>query len=264
MVNSGNEKQKLSVDEKFTLSLDNADPGISTPDWVKNAVFYQIFPDRFARSDKTVLPNGIKLQDWDAPGDLRGFYGGDLNGVTEKLDYLQELGINAIYFNPIFQATTYHRYNTYDYYKVDPLLGGNEALRKLMTRHISGILRLYWTEYSIIADGDSGHSATYSITGRNPPTLIGSRSMTGPSAPIPMTRNNPQPPITSIGRSSRACQNSTFITRVSGNISLTWRNTGWNSALTDGGWMWPRRSRTPISGRTYAKWLKQPTLMPIL
>jgi cyclomaltodextrinase len=118
--------------KKFLLSLENADPGISTPDWVKNAVFYQIFPDRFARSEKTVLPNGIKLQDWDAPGDLRGFYGGDLNGVTEKLDYLQELGINAIYFNPIFQATTYHRYNTYDYYRVDPLLGGNEALRKLI------------------------------------------------------------------------------------------------------------------------------------
>jgi len=145
-----NETLNPQANEKYLLSLENASPDIETPDWVKHAVFYQIFPDRFARSDKTVLPKGIRLQDWDAPGDLRGFYGGDLNGVTEKLDYLKELGINAIYFNPIFEATTYHRYNTYDYYKVDPLLGGNEALRNLIDQaHQKGI--------KIVLDGVFNH-----------------------------------------------------------------------------------------------------------
>lgn len=103
---------------------------ITTPDWVKDAIFYQIFPDRFARSASAF--QSPHLQPWGASPTYYGFQGGNLEGITEKLDYLQELGITAIYFNPIFQSTTNHRYRPHDYYKVDPLLGDNEAFRKLL------------------------------------------------------------------------------------------------------------------------------------
>lgn len=103
---------------------------IQTPEWVRDAVFYQIFPDRFAKSDHVHKPS--RLEPWGAPPSLHGFQGGDLLGVVEHLDYLQDLGINAIYFTPIFASTANHRYHTYDYYQVDPILGGNDALRKLI------------------------------------------------------------------------------------------------------------------------------------
>ena len=107
---------------------------IQTPDWVKHAVFYQIFPDRFA---KTQEPDGNLLYNpqweaWEAPPTLQGYKGGDLWGVIEQLDYIQDLGINAIYFTPIFQSACNHRYHTHDYYQVDPILGGNAAFRELL------------------------------------------------------------------------------------------------------------------------------------
>jgi cyclomaltodextrinase / maltogenic alpha-amylase / neopullulanase len=102
----------------------------TTPDWVKNAVFYQILPDRFATSQRVVKP--ANLEPWDSPPTVFGFKGGDLLGVTERLDYLQDLGITAIYFNPIFQSASNHRYHTHDYYRVDPLLGGDAAFEELL------------------------------------------------------------------------------------------------------------------------------------
>jgi len=124
--------------------------GIVTPDWVKEAIFYQIFPDRFARSEK--VPKPSHLQPWDAPPTRHGFKGGDLLGVVEHLDYLQDLGVTAIYFNPIFQSTANHRYHTYDYYRVDPILGGNEALRTLLGEaHRRGI--------RIVLDGVFNHAS---------------------------------------------------------------------------------------------------------
>jgi cyclomaltodextrinase len=102
---------------------------ITTPAWVHDAVFYQIFPDRFARSTSVYKPNYI--EPWDSSPTIWGYKGGDLIGVIEHLDYLQDLGITAIYFNPIFQSASNHRYHTHDYYQIDPLLGGNEAFRKL-------------------------------------------------------------------------------------------------------------------------------------
>ena len=103
---------------------------ITTPDWVKDAVFYQIFPDRFASSARVTKPD--RLEDWDAPPTPASFKGGDLLGVVEHLDYLVDLGINTLYFNPIFQSASNHRYHTHDYYRVDPLLGGNEAFAELL------------------------------------------------------------------------------------------------------------------------------------
>lgn len=123
---------------------------VTTPDWVKDAVFYQIFPDRFARSE--ALPKPSNLEAWDDPPTIHGFKGGDLLGVVERLDYLQDLGITAIYFNPIFQSAANHRYHTHDYYRVDPILGGDQALRRLLdAAHERGI--------RIILDGVFNHAS---------------------------------------------------------------------------------------------------------
>jgi cyclomaltodextrinase / maltogenic alpha-amylase / neopullulanase len=107
---------------------------IQTPDWVKHAVFYQIFPDRFAKSDHPhkKLLKSASWEAWDAMPTLQGYKGGDLWGVIDQLDYLKNLGITAIYFTPIFQSASNHRYHTHDYYVVDPMLGGNQAFADLL------------------------------------------------------------------------------------------------------------------------------------
>ncbi|MBI4864649.1 MAG: maltodextrin glucosidase [Candidatus Riflebacteria bacterium] len=116
------------------------------PRWVDETVFYQIFPDRFADgSPETNVKDGefvyrgatARTRRWGdpptagQPDSMVEFYGGDLVGVEQKLDYLQELGVNALFFNPIFTALTNHRYDSTDYLNVDPHLGGNEALASL-------------------------------------------------------------------------------------------------------------------------------------
>lgn len=123
---------------------------IVTPEWVRDAVFYQIFPDRFARSGRVAEPG--PLEDWDAPPTVQGFKGGDLYGVVERLDYLQALGVTAIYLNPVFSSASNHRYHTYDYLAVDPLLGGDAALRELLdAAHARGM--------RVILDGVFNHAS---------------------------------------------------------------------------------------------------------
>jgi neopullulanase len=130
--------------------IEPAAPVPWTPAWVRDAVFYQIFPDRFATS--TRVPKPGPMEPWDAPPTPTGFKGGDLLGVVEHLDYLVELGINAIYFNPIFSSASNHRYHTYDYMRVDPLLGGDAALRELIdTCHARGI--------RVVLDGVFNHAS---------------------------------------------------------------------------------------------------------
>ena len=103
---------------------------VNVPHWVADAVFYQIFPDRFCNGDTTNdPPNGSA---WGDVPTRENYFGGDLQGVLSKLDYLQDLGINAIYLNPIFQAGTNHRYDTRDYFKVDPMLGNMATLKQLV------------------------------------------------------------------------------------------------------------------------------------
>ena len=109
--------------------------GFSTPDWMKNAVVYQIFPDRFYSEDANIS-HGTKRSWNDEPfyrSDQFGghylsndFFGGNLKGIERKLSYLKDLGITAIYLNPIFEAFSNHRYDTSDYENVDPNLGSNE------------------------------------------------------------------------------------------------------------------------------------------
>lgn len=100
------------------------------PQWVKDAVFYQIFPERFANGDTSNDPADVLP--WGGTPTPTNFFGGDLQGIIDHLDYLTELGINAIYFTPVFEATTNHKYDTKDYYKVDPHFGDNELLKKLV------------------------------------------------------------------------------------------------------------------------------------
>src|SRR5262245_32610535 len=121
-----------------------------TPDWVRDAVFYQIFPDRFARS--VTVPKARHLDEWGAPPTYHGYQGGDLVGVVEHLDYLRDLGVNAVYFTPIFQSASNHRYHTHDYEKVDPMLGGNAALRRMLdAAHAQGI--------RVVLDGVFNHAS---------------------------------------------------------------------------------------------------------
>ena len=140
----------MNLHEDATLTHE-----VTTPDWVKDAIFYQIFPDRFARrasyaDDYMVRPD--MFQPWGSPPTTKGFQGGDLIGAREKLDYLAELGVNAIFFNPIFASGSNHRYHTNDYYQVDPLLGGNQALRDFLdAAHARGM--------RVILDGVFNHAS---------------------------------------------------------------------------------------------------------
>jgi len=133
------------VDQRFTLTV--YEPDFSTPDWASNAIFYQIFPDRFRNGDPGNDPqtgdvrydDPVVAKDWtDLPeGYCRGYsggncdqdphsrdyFGGDLAGITDKLDYLADLGVTAIYLNPIFDSASNHGYDTQDYTRIDPYFG---------------------------------------------------------------------------------------------------------------------------------------------
>ena len=124
-----------------------------TPDIMKGSMIYQIFPDRFARDRNFVFEKmtgadprteRVYHEDWNEDVDIYGkpetgylacdFYGGSLDGINEKLEYIKGLGIDIIYLNPIFKARSSHRYDTADYLSVDPILGGTEAFLRLQER----------------------------------------------------------------------------------------------------------------------------------
>ena len=111
-------------------------PGFSTPDWAKGAVMYQIFTDRFYNGDKSndvetneyyyIGDYSRRVTNWDkypANMGVREFYGGDLQGIMDKLDYLQELGVEVVYFNPLFVSPSNHKYDIQDYDYIDPHYG---------------------------------------------------------------------------------------------------------------------------------------------
>lgn len=111
-------------------------PGFSTPNWAKGAVMYQIYTDRFCNGDPSndvenreyyyIGDYSVKVEDWNrypAAMGVREFYGGDLQGVIDKLDYLKDLGVEAIYFNPLFVSPSNHKYDIQDYDYIDPHFG---------------------------------------------------------------------------------------------------------------------------------------------
>ncbi len=120
------------------------------PSWVAQSFIYQIFPDRFRKSGCVSDQRDLVLKDWGTDPMKQGFHGGDLYGVIESLDQIQKLGVTCIYLTPVFSSAANHRYHTYDYMKVDPILGGNEALHQLIeTLHSRGM--------RIILDGVFNH-----------------------------------------------------------------------------------------------------------
>ncbi|MED4014468.1 glycoside hydrolase family 13 protein [Sutcliffiella cohnii] len=104
---------------------------ISPPDWVKNTVWYQIFPERFSNGDQSINPPDT-LEWGSASPTYTNMYGGDLKGVIDRLDYLEDLGINGIYLTPIFKAFSNHKYDTIDYLEIDPQFGDKETFRSLV------------------------------------------------------------------------------------------------------------------------------------
>ncbi|MGE7183310.1 glycoside hydrolase family 13 protein [Peribacillus sp. NPDC006672] len=101
------------------------------PEWVKDTIWYQIFPERFANGNPDNDPEGVKPWGSEEPA-VDNFFGGDFEGIIEHLDYLEKLGINGIYFTPIFHAYSNHKYDTIDYRKIDPQFGTKETLKTLI------------------------------------------------------------------------------------------------------------------------------------
>ncbi|NLZ48381.1 MAG: alpha-glycosidase [Clostridiales bacterium] len=106
--------------------------------WMQEAVVYQIFPDRFCNGDISNDPENTL--EWGQPVSHKSMFGGDLQGIIDKLDYLQDLGIDLIYLTPIFKSTSNHKYNTADYYEIDPQFGTVELAKELVKKcHERGI-----------------------------------------------------------------------------------------------------------------------------
>lgn len=121
------------------------------PEWAKDAVWYQIFPERFANGDPANDPPNV--EPWGNKPTTSNYFGGDLQGVIDHLDYLQRLGINAIYFNPVFESNSNHKYHTSDYMKIDHNFGDEKVFKKLLDEcHKRGI--------RVIIDGVFNHSGT--------------------------------------------------------------------------------------------------------
>lgn len=104
---------------------------MTVPQWTKTAVCYQIFPERFA-AGKTSKDTGYVNAAWGEKPTPKSFFGGDINGIREKLDYLKDLGVNLIYMTPVFASPSNHKYDVTDYETVDPVFGGNPALKALV------------------------------------------------------------------------------------------------------------------------------------
>ncbi len=138
----------------------------STPDWLKGGVIYQIFPDRFNKSKKVKLPNKSHMKKWGETPDFLpdengkilndDFYGGNFKGIEEKLPYLKELGVTAIYLNPISKSYSNHRYDTSDYLKFDELLGTDDQFSSLVKSAKENGIR-------IIFDGVYNHTGDDSV-----------------------------------------------------------------------------------------------------
>ena len=171
-----NSELSLVKGEGFRLTV--YDKHFTTPDWFKKSIMYQIFPDRFARSDDDTAQKGLEYHkalgqtpqmhnNWDdsvkwqpLPGqkfyEPDDFYGGTLKGIISRLDYLENLGISVIYLNPIVEAKSNHRYDTSDYLKVDPILGSVEDFKLLCAEAEKRGIR-------IINDGVFSHTGADSI-----------------------------------------------------------------------------------------------------
>lgn len=133
----------LCLDPRASFQITVYDPSIKVPHWLLGGIMYQIFPDRFCRKEPMGSYTGARNihYNWnekpnylDTGSSNYDFFGGNLRGVIDKLDYLKQLGVNVIYFNPIFQSASNHRYDTGDYLMVDSMFGSEKDLEELITK----------------------------------------------------------------------------------------------------------------------------------
>ena len=134
-----NDESKLSnLSNFFSYPYINSKDVLEMPEWVKNIVWYQIFPERFANGNEKISPKNV--EPWGTHPERDNFMGGDLYGIYEKLDYLEELGITGLYLCPIFHGKTNHKYDTISYYDIDPHFGDKVIFKKLVEKaHSKGI-----------------------------------------------------------------------------------------------------------------------------
>ncbi len=122
------------------------------PEWAKDAIWYEIFPERFANGDTTNDPPNV--QPWGGVPDAHNYFGGDLKGIIDHLGYLQRLGVNSVYLTPIFESPTNHKYHTSDYKKIDHNFGTDTTFRTLLSD-------LHRQQMHLIIDGVFNHSGTH-------------------------------------------------------------------------------------------------------
>ncbi|MFG6120416.1 alpha-glycosidase [Thalassobacillus sp. B23F22_16] len=146
---------KAPDDTAFYFAFPFLNPAdvFTAPEWVKTTTWYQIFPERFGNGDPSLNPEGTL--EWGSTDPTpTNFFGGDFQGVIDHLDHLVELGINGIYFTPIFKAHSNHKYDTIDYMEIDPQFGNKETFRTLVKEcHKRGI--------KVMLDAVFNHSGYY-------------------------------------------------------------------------------------------------------
>lgn len=141
------------TDFYFCIPYMHANEVFNSPDWVKDTIWYQIFPERFANGDPSIDPEGAKPWGSEPPA-VDNFFGGDFAGITAHLDHLTDIGVNGIYFTPVFKAHSNHKYDTIDYMEIDPQFGDAESLKNMISAcHERGI--------KVMLDAVFNHSGYY-------------------------------------------------------------------------------------------------------
>ncbi|MBN2113634.1 MAG: glycoside hydrolase family 13 protein [Acidimicrobiia bacterium] len=171
----GNAVERL---DRWALDLDDVAP-LAVPDWARGAVIYQIFPERFRNGDPALTPPGA--DPWGSEPHWLRFQGGDLAGIAEQADYLADLGVDVVYLNPVFASPSTHRYDVADFYSVDPALGGNAALGRLVAALHDRGMRLildasfnhchprFFAFADVLARGlDSPYAGWFALNGERP------------------------------------------------------------------------------------------------
>ena len=149
-----NSPENLALEgNRFKLPYIHEIDGCQVPDWVSKTVWYQIFPERFANGNPDLSPE--RALDWDSSINPKttDFFGGDLQGIIDHLDYLQDLGITGLYLCPIFESPSNHKYNTTDYFEIDRHFGDKETFRQLVDQaHLRGMKVMLDAVFNHIGD----------------------------------------------------------------------------------------------------------------
>ena len=171
-----------AINENFYEFLwPNASDGYQSPNWHKQQVYYQIFPERYRNGDDKLSPPNA--QPWLSPPTRENFMGGDIPGIIQGLDHISDLGATCIYLTPIFKSPSNHKYDTVNYYEIDPSFGTKEDLRQLVEQvHNRGIRLIldgvfnhcgyYWPPFQdLIANGEESNYRSWFFPQSYPVTL---------------------------------------------------------------------------------------------